>query len=50
MHHLFTGRQVADRLSAAASALIAAAVAAGVRAAADTLAAFASARQARRAG
>lgn len=50
MHHLFTGRQVADRLSVAASALIAAAVAVGVRAAADASAAYASARQARRSG
>ncbi|MFD7897239.1 ATP-binding cassette domain-containing protein [Streptomyces sp. NPDC059568] len=44
MNHLFTGGAVADRVSAATPALIVVAVATGVRAGADALAVYASAR------
>ncbi|MFD7169021.1 ABC transporter ATP-binding protein [Streptomyces violascens] len=44
MNHLFAGGQVADRVSAATPALIVVAVATGVRAGADALAVYASAR------
>ncbi|WP_225882411.1 ABC transporter ATP-binding protein [Streptomyces aureocirculatus] len=44
MKHLFTGGPVADRVSAATGSLIVVAVATGVRAAADALAVYASAR------
>ncbi|MFD9631828.1 ATP-binding cassette domain-containing protein [Streptomyces violascens] len=44
MNHLFTSGQVADRVSAATGSLIVVAVATGVRAGADALAVYASAR------
>ncbi len=44
MNHLLAGGQVADRISAATPALIVVALATGVRAAADALAVYASAR------
>ncbi|WP_409062468.1 ABC transporter ATP-binding protein [Streptomyces sp. SYP-A7185] len=44
MNHLFTGGPVADRVSAATGSLIIVAVATGVRAGADALAVYASAR------